>query len=109
MIKPESKTKMETPELTPVGFSCHAPEAQTVFVAGTFNGWRANTLALRRETDGNWTAVLQIPPGHYEFKFIVDGRWCCDPGCEHGDREYPGCAKCAANGFGTMNRVLEVG
>ena len=102
------KRKMKTPELKPVEFSCHAPNAQTVFVAGTFNDWRADGIALRREADGHWKTKVQIPPRHHEFKFIVDGQWCCDPGCEHENREYHGCAKCAANGFGTMNRILAV-
>ncbi|OYW13676.1 MAG: hypothetical protein B7Z55_16435 [Planctomycetales bacterium 12-60-4] len=36
---------------------------------------------------------------------MVDGQWCCEPGCEH---EYDGCEKCCVNEFGTMNRLLEV-
>jgi hypothetical protein len=54
---------------------------------------------------GQWTVRLSLPPGHYEFEFVVDGQWGCEPGCEH---EYLGCPKCVANAFGTMNRVLEV-
>tara|TARA_R110001592_G_scaffold341806_1_gene631160 strand:- start:1079 stop:1279 length:201 start_codon:yes stop_codon:yes gene_type:complete len=49
--------------------------------------------------------LLPLPPGHHEFNFIVDGQWCCEPGCEG---EHRGCLKCCANAFGTMNRVLEV-
>ena len=88
-----------------VDFSCHAPEAKAVFVAGTFNDWRADAMPLKRGSDGQWRATLQLPPGHHEFKFVVDGQWCCEPGCEH---EYRGCPKCCPNFFGTMNRVLEV-
>ena len=89
----------------PIEFSCHAPKAQAVFVAGTFNGWRPKVTPLRRQPDGHWRTTLPLPPGHHEFKFIVDGQWCCEPGCQH---EYHGCPKCCANEFGTMNRVLEV-
>ena len=88
-----------------VDFSCHAPEAKAVFVAGTFNDWRADAMPLKRGSDGQWRATLQLPPGHHEYKFVVDGQWCCEPGCDH---EYRGCPKCCANDFGTMNRVLEV-
>lgn len=88
-----------------VEFKCHAPEAQQVFVAGTFNEWKPDATPLVRDEAGNWRASLPLPPGHHEFKFIVDGQWCCEPGCEH---EYSGCPKCCANEFGTMNRVLEV-
>jgi 1,4-alpha-glucan branching enzyme len=30
---------MKTTSSKPVELSCHAPEAQAVFVAGTFNDW----------------------------------------------------------------------
>ena len=89
----------------PIEFSCHEPKAQAVFVAGTFNNWRPKATLLTRQADGHWRITLPIPPGHHEFKFIVDGHWCCEPGCDH---EYRGCPKCCANEFGTMNRVLEV-
>lgn len=85
--------------------SCHAPEAQAVFVAGTFNDWKPDAEPLQRGADGNWSVALQLPPGRHEFKFIVDGQWCCEPGCEG---EHRGCPKCVPNQHGTMNRVLEV-
>ena len=96
---------MKTTKLIPVKVSCHAPDAKAVFVAGTFNAWTPDATPLHRDADGHWKATLQLPPGHQEFKFVVDGEWCCEPGCEH---EYKGCPKCCANEFGTMNRVLEV-
>ena len=102
-LRPTSN--METNDLKPVELSCHAPDALRVFVAGTFNDWNPTTLPLDRQADGHWKTTLPIPPGHHEFKFIVDGQWCCEPGCEH---EYHGCPKCCANDLGTMNRVLEV-
>lgn len=86
-------------------FSCRAPEAQAVFVAGTFNDWSSEATPLTRQADGHWQIKLPLSPGHHEFKLIVDGQWCCEPGCEH---EYRGCPKCVPNDRGTMNRVLEV-
>ena len=91
----------------PVEVSCHAPEAQAVFVAGTFNDWRPEATPLRRQADGHWRTTLPLPPGHHEFKCIVDGQWGCESGCEC-EHEYRGCPKCVPNEFGTMNRVLEV-
>ena len=88
-----------------VDFSCRAPEANAVFVAGTFNDWRADAVPLKRESNGQWRATIQLPPGRHEFKFVVDGQWSCEPGCEH---EYRGCPRSVPNSFGTMNRVLEV-
>ncbi len=90
----------------PARFTCHAPRAEAVAVAGTFNGWDAAATPLTRDADGDWTCVLDLPPGRHEYKFVVDGAWCCEPGCEGA---YHGCPKCVPNAFGTMNRVVEVG
>ena len=97
---------MEQTHSVPVEFSCNAPKAKAVFVAGTFNDWKTDAAPLRRhQTNGKWTITLRLPQGHHEYKFVVDGQWCCEPGCEH---EYRGCPKCVSNEFGTMNRVVEV-
>ena len=96
---------MKNIKSTRIELSCHAPEAKAVFVAGTFNEWKPDAMPLVRDQAGNWRASLPLPTGQHEFKFIVDGQWCCEPGCEH---EYRGCPKCVANKFGTMNRVLDV-
>ena len=89
----------------PVEFSCHAPSAESVSVAGTFNEWKPDATPLHPQPNGKWTGTLPLPPGRHEYKFMVDGQWCCEPGCEHG---YRGCPHCVPNEFGTMNRVLEV-
>jgi 1,4-alpha-glucan branching enzyme len=90
----------------PVEFSCHAPKAKAVFIAGTFNDWKPDASAMHNHLpNGKWTVTLPLRPGRHEFKFVVDGQWCCEPGCEH---EHQGCPKCVPNEFGTMNRVLEL-
>ena len=97
---------MNEGESKPAEFSCHAPKAKAVFVAGTFNDWKADATPLQpHPANGTWTGTLPLPPGRHEYKFVVDGKWCCEPGCDH---EYRGCPKCVPNEFGTMNRVLEV-
>lgn len=85
-------------------FSCSAPEAQSAFLAGSFNGWNPTAIPLQRDSEGRWSIALDLAPGHYEFKFIVDGEWCCEPGC-HSTAE---CPKCVPNPFGTMNRIVDV-
>ena len=88
-----------------VHLSCHAPEPKAVFVAGTFNDWKPDTAPLQRQSDGKWDVELPLAPGRYEYKFVVDGQWCCKPGSGTEDRGDP---KCCSNDFGTMNRVLEM-
>lgn len=85
--------------------STNAPKAKHVFVAGTFNKWNPTSHPLKRTGDGHWVLTLDLPPGRYEYKFVVDGEWCCEVGC---DKAYDGCPGCVANQFGTMNRVLLV-
>lgn len=83
-----------------------APGAKEVFVAGTFNNWNPQSQRLKRAAkEGRWVGTLDLPPGRYEYKFVVDGRWCCEAGC---DGPPDGCPGCVPNKFGTMNRVLVV-
>jgi 1,4-alpha-glucan branching enzyme len=98
----------KTSEHKAVQVTCRAPEAQHVYVAGTFNNWSTTATPMKKSGDGDWGAELQLPPGRYEYKLLMDGMWCCKPGC---DDRAPGrpCADCVANAFGTMNRVLLVG
>lgn len=94
-----SKQKAKSTEL-----SCHAPDAGAVFVAGTFNDWETEATAMTKDDRGNWKAELELPAGRHEFKFVVDGEWCCEPGCDASGE----CPKCVPNDFGTMNRFVDV-
>lgn len=85
--------------------SVEAAHAKQVFVAGSFNGWNATSHPLKRIPDGDWVLTLDLPPGEYEYKFVIDGRWICHPGC---DGACKGCEGCVPNAFGTMNRILKV-
>ena len=84
-------------------FICRGEAAQSVILAGSFNGWDPTGIPMERQADGSWRADLELAPGRYEYKFIVDGAWCCDLG--RADEE---CPDCVPNSFGTMNRVMEV-
>jgi 5'-AMP-activated protein kinase regulatory beta subunit len=57
----------------------YAPEAQAVFVAGTFNGWQPSAKPLQKQNDGRWVVELVLEPGRYEYRFVVDGQWTDDP------------------------------
>jgi len=92
---------------SPVRFGFDAPWASDVHLAGTFNGWSTSETPLNNSGDGKWHVSLDLAPGHYEYKFFVDGRWCCKPGCCDGPDAL--CPECVPHAFGTMNRVIEVG
>ncbi len=59
-------------------FRFEDPEATSVDVAGEFNHWTPEPL--QRDGDGPWTVTLDLPPGHYAYKFLVNGEtWTLDP------------------------------
>lgn len=97
-------------------FVCPATDATNIFLAGTFNDWNPQSTPMKRASNGAWQIALELPPGRYEYKFVVDGQWCCEPGrqdaagCPDCVRDERGirCPNCVSNQFGTMNRVLEV-
>jgi len=63
-------------------FSFEDPVAATVHLAGEFNGWSQDGSPMSdSDGDGIWTVALELSPGRYEYKFVVDGvRWVADPG-----------------------------
>ena len=60
-------------------FVFHDDAANTVSVAGDFNGW--SQAALKRNVSGLWsTEIIVSQAGRFEYKFIVNGqRWIEDP------------------------------
>lgn len=72
--------------------------ASKVFVAGSFNDWQPNATPLLKQRGGKWFTQLFLKPGHYEYRFVVDGQW-------QDDRSAPGHAE---NPFGGLNAVIEV-
>ena len=86
-------------------FSCDSDTAQVMFLAGSFNDWNQEATPMAREGSRHWAVTLQLPPGRYEYKFVVDGEWYCEPGCAVTESQH---AHCVMNEFGTMNLVLVV-
>ena len=72
--------------------------AQEVCIAGSFNDWHPSVTPMVRLDDGKWAKELALPPGRYEYRFVVDGQWVDDPAA----------TELIPNPFGTPNAVLEV-
>jgi chromosome partitioning protein len=57
--------------------------ASDVRIAGDFNGWVPDKgVRSLIESDGPvrvWTKILQLPPGTYQYRYVVDGEWREDP------------------------------
>jgi 1,4-alpha-glucan branching enzyme len=90
-----SKGKAEKRRVT---FKVRVPSARKVIVVGDFNNWNAEANPLEKDDDGFWRMTVRLPPGKYEYKLLVDGRWWEDT---------PD-GKSVQNLFGTFNRLLFV-
>jgi len=53
-------------------------DARKVVLSGTFNLWDEKAFQMFK-TETGWELSLNIKPGEYEYKFIVDGKWIHDP------------------------------
>lgn len=81
-----------------VTFSFETKIAKDVFLVGDFNGWNPKTHPMKKDGSGLWNKAVVIPPGRYEYKFLVDGNWTLDP---RNSQSNPNC-------FGSCNSVLDV-
>ncbi len=92
------KPRLEGPRKVEGGimFEFFAPSARVVTLAGDFNRWGGTadgpynpmidrmyddgTHGDRTAGDGIWTIIKNLPPGKYQYKFVVDGTtWYIDP------------------------------
>lgn len=84
-----------------VRFELVAPDAHSVALAGSFNGWNDSTTVFTQGVEaGVWTVTVALVPGEYQYLFVVDGRrWIPDPAA-HAQVE---------DDFGQRNSLLVVG
>jgi len=72
-------------------------ENKEVILTGSFNGWNEHAIKMNKVSDG-WELHADLPPGRYEYKFIVDGKWFHDPYAVEN----------VGNEHGTLNSVLNI-
>ena len=89
----------ERPPEKPVEFVLRLPHAQSASVAGSFNDWDTKRTPMRKDPAGNWKTTVWLPPGRYEYRFVVDGsQWLSDPKAKES----------AKNPHGSTNSVVVV-
>jgi 1,4-alpha-glucan branching enzyme len=100
MVKKRKSKKLESKmeELKKVNFTLLAPDAQNVSLAGDFNDWHANSHLLQKASNGMWEINIDLNPGRYEYRFLVDGEWKNDPNC----------MSIIPNSFGSENCMLKL-
>ncbi|MDW8309381.1 MAG: glycogen-binding domain-containing protein [Verrucomicrobiales bacterium] len=79
-------------------FAFSAPGALSVQLVGDFTGWQERPISMQKGVDGVWRATVELAPGTYHYRFLVDGEW----------RDDPECALRVPNPFGTQNAVRQV-
>jgi len=56
------------------------PIAQDVQIAGDFSNWEpVEDIMVQQNENKIWKGTVQLEPGKYQYKFIVDGEWKIDP------------------------------
>lgn len=93
-----SDSAKDVPSVT---FAYNGEADHSVALVGCFNGWHGERDMLNKNpSDGRWTITKSLPPGRYEYKFLVDGEtFVEDPNAEESDM----------NGVGGSHSVITVG
>lgn len=97
-MKMNTPSPNSSPRVQTVLFEFFNPRATSVLVAGTFNDWQPHTTAMLKLGAGRWATQLVLPPGIYEYRFVVDGKWMSDPTA----------TEKALNPYGQVNSVVKV-
>jgi hypothetical protein len=87
------------PSVTKAIFKLYAPQARSVYLAASFNGWSIDDKSLMKRLDnGTWFKIASLPEGVYKYKFVVDGKWLEDPANTLKDKD----------GLGGINSLISV-
>jgi len=75
------------------------PRAHSVQIAGDFNNWQPEQHMMEKVGDsGVWQTQMNLNPGRYRYRLVVDGQWQQDPYNELNE----------LNPFGGFNSVIEI-
>jgi len=96
---PSTASRAVEPPRVQVELELAKASARTVSVAGDFNEWQADGSRLTKGRDGVWRIRLELPPGRYQYVFVIDGeQWIADPQA----------STVVDSGFSGTNSVLDV-
>ncbi|MGD1048477.1 MAG: isoamylase early set domain-containing protein [Candidatus Krumholzibacteriaceae bacterium] len=102
LTAPENVKKAEksaADQITNIVIKYASASAAEVSIIGSFNNWEPGATLMKREANGGWTATLQLRPGRYSYKLLVDRKQrIVDPSNPVTEPD----------GFGGRNSVLEV-
>jgi 1,4-alpha-glucan branching enzyme len=90
--------RAEAPALRRVPFIVKVDHANEVVLTGDFTNWAAQGVRLIKGSEGNWLGQIELPPGKYQYRLLVDGQW----------RDHPDASERVPNPFGSENCILTV-
>ncbi len=94
----QSPRAVRKPSVKRIPVTVRADGARQVVLTGDFTAWAADRLQMTPATNGEWTATLELAPGDYQYRLIVDGEW----------RDHAESPERIPNPFGSYNSVLKV-
>lgn len=95
---PAAKAVPAVSPLKKVPLRIRAEGAKEVVLTGDFTQWAKDKIRLTPAAGGEWITLLELAPGEYQYRLIVDGEW----------RDHSEATRRVANSFGTQNCVLIV-
>lgn len=98
MAKAEGAKFSAKPLSRRVPFMTKVEGAKEVVLTGDFTQWAKDRIRLHEMGDGEWNAMLELPPGEYRYRLLVDGEW----------RDDTQAKKRIPNPFGSQDCVLVV-
>lgn len=99
MAKASDPKSPRKPEPKRVNFVTKVEGAKEVVVTGEFTSWARDKVRLKPSGPGEWGASLDLAPGEYRYRLIVDGEW----------RDDAQAKKRVPNAYGSEDCVLSVG
>jgi len=103
-LKPKPPAAAPAPSYGPrrigesILFIASFPNANAVFIAGSFNAWNPHKTPLTKAPDSSWQVTIPLSKGVYKYRYIVDGKWLQDPHNSNTEK----------NEFGGFNSILKV-
>ena len=94
----ETAVRQVDPQLVPVTFSLANSGAGSVYLIGSFNGWKPQGYAMKLDRPSNsWVIEIKLPPGGHEYAFLIDDKQAIPD---------PKAAFYKMDGFGSRNSVI---
>lgn len=82
-----------------IKFQVKANPGSHVYIAGSFNDWDATSKPMKDVNGtGDYTTMLYLLKGKYEYKYVINGEWHVDPECP----------KWVQNNCGTLNSLITI-